>query len=53
MAEKAEIIELLVCCEMSIKEVAEKFSVAANTISTILSLYFGKPKKDVVKMSKV
>lgn len=53
MAEKAEIIELLVCCEMSIKEVAEKFSVAANTISSILSLYFKKPHKNFVKMSRV
>lgn len=53
MAQKAEIIELLVYCGMSIKEVAEKFSVSANTISTTLSLYFKKPDKDFVKMSKV
>lgn len=51
-SEKAEIIELLVYCGMSIKEVAEKFSVSANTISTTLSLYFKKPNKDFVKISK-
>lgn len=53
MAEKAEIIEMYVYQKMTMKEIANLFSVSAQTVGNIVSLYFEKPKKDVVKMSKV
>lgn len=53
MAEKAEIIELYVYQKMTLKEIAKRFSVSATTVGTTLSLYFKKPDKDFVKMSKV
>lgn len=53
LAEKAEIIELYVYRKMTIREIAEYLSLSTCTISKVVSLYFKKPKKDVVKMSKV
>lgn len=53
MAEKAEMIELYVYRKMTMKEIANIFSVSATTVGTIVSMYFEKPIKDVVKMSKV
>lgn len=53
MPEKAEMIELYVDRKMTMKEIAKRFSVSATTVGTIVSMYFEKPDKDVVKMSKV
>jgi len=52
LAEKAEIIELYVYRKMSMRDIAEYLSLSTCTISKVVSLYFKKPKKDVVKMSK-
>lgn len=53
LAEKAKIIELYVYRKMTMKEIADRFSVSKTTVSKTVSLYFEKPSKDVVKMSKV
>lgn len=53
LAEKAEIIELYVYRGMTIVQIAELLELGKSTIGDTLSLYFKKPKKDVVKMSKV
>lgn len=53
LAEKAKIIELYVYQKMTMKEIADRFSVGEATVGRTVSLYFKKPKKDVVKMSKV
>lgn len=53
LAEKAEIIELYVYRKMTMKDISEFLSLSTCTISRVVSLYFKKPKKDVVKMSKV
>lgn len=53
MAEKAKIIELYVYRKMTLKEIADRFSVSKTTVSKTVSLYFKKPDKDFVKMSKV
>lgn len=46
-------IELYVYRKMTMKEISKRFSVSATTVSNTVSLYFEKPHKDVVKMSKV
>lgn len=53
LAEKAEIIELYVYRKMVMRDIAEYLSISTETVSNTVSLYFKKPKKDVVKMSKV
>lgn len=53
LAEKAEIIELYVYRKMAMRDIAEHLSISIETVSRTVSLYFKKPKKDVVKMSKV
>lgn len=53
MAEKAEMIELYVYRKMTLKEIADRFSVSKTTVSKTVSLYFKKPDKDFVKTSKV
>lgn len=53
MGQKAKIIELYVYRKMTLKEIANRFSVSAVTVSKTVSRYFKKPEKDFLKMSKV
>lgn len=53
MAEKALIIELYVVKHLTLDDIADLFEVSKTTIKYVTDLYFKKPNKDVVKMSKV
>lgn len=50
--EKAVIIEMYVGKSKTMQDIAELFDLSIQTVSNTVSLYFKKPKKDVVKMSK-
>lgn len=53
MAEKALIMELYIGKAMTLVEIGLLLSLSPETVSRAVSLYFKKPKKDVVKPSRV